>query len=132
MRWAAGFREEMVAVHHLDLDQFKAVNDTFGHPAGDKLLKIVADRLRGLVRETDTIARMGGDEFVIVQAPIADPTDATSLAQRVIRLMSEPYDIDGHQAVIGASVGIAVGPGDGLEPRQAAAQCGPCALPRQG
>jgi PAS domain S-box-containing protein len=65
--------EEMVAVHHLDLDQFKAVNDTFGHPAGDKLLKIVAERLRGLVGETDTIARMGGDEFVIVQAPIADP-----------------------------------------------------------
>jgi diguanylate cyclase (GGDEF)-like protein len=109
-------REQMIAVHHLDLDQFKAVNDTFGHPAGDKLLKIVADRLRGLVRETDTIARMGGDEFVIVQAPIADPTDATSLAQRVIRLMSEPYDIDGHQAVIGASIGIAVGPGDGLSP----------------
>src|ERR1700730_18661723 len=109
-------REQMVAVHHLDLDQFKAVNDTFGHPAGDKLLKIVADRLRGLVRETDTIARMGGDEFVIVQAPIADPADATSLAHRMIRLMSEPYEIDGHQAVIGASIGIAVGPGDGLRP----------------
>lgn len=109
-------REEMVAVHHLDLDQFKAVNDTFGHPAGDKLLKTVADRLRGLVRETDTIARMGGDEFVIVQASIADPADATSLAQRIIELMSEPYDIDGHQAVIGASIGIAVGPGDGLSP----------------
>ena len=107
-------REEMVAVHHLDLDQFKAVNDTFGHPAGDKLLKIVADRLRGLVRGTDTVARMGGDEFVIVQSPIADPTDATSLAQRVIKLMGEPYDIDGQQAIIGASVGIAVGPGDGL------------------
>jgi len=109
-------REQMVAVHHLDLDQFKAVNDTFGHPAGDKLLKIVADRLRGLVRETDTIARTGGDEFVIVQAPIADPADATSLAQRMIGLMSEPFDLDGHQAVIGASIGIAVGPGDGLRP----------------
>jgi diguanylate cyclase (GGDEF)-like protein len=109
-------REEMVAVHHLDLDQFKAVNDTFGHLAGDKLLKIVADRLRGLVRETDTIARMGGDEFVIVQGPIRDPADATSLAQRIIALISEPYDIDGHQAVIGASIGIAVGPGDGLRP----------------
>jgi diguanylate cyclase (GGDEF)-like protein len=107
-------REEMVAIHHIDLDQFKAVNDTFGHPAGDKLLKMVADRLRGVVRETDTIARTGGDEFVIVQAPIADPADATSLAQRVIKLMSEPYDIDGHQADIGASIGIAVGPGDGL------------------
>jgi len=109
-------REQMVAVHHLDLDQFKAVNDTFGHPAGDKLLKTVADRLRGLVRDTDTIARMGGDEFVIVQAPIADPADATALAQRIIERMSEPYDLDGHQAVIGASIGIAVGPGDGLRP----------------
>ena len=109
-------REEMVAIHHLDLDQFKAVNDTFGHPVGDKLLKIVADRLRGLVRENDTIARMGGDEFVIVQAPITDPAEATALAERIIELMGEPFDIDGHQAVIGASVGIAVGPGDGLRP----------------
>ena len=109
-------RQEIVAVHHLDLDQFKAVNDTFGHPAGDKLLKVVADRLRGLVRETDTIARMGGDEFVIVQAPIKDPAEATSLAEQIIRLMSEPFDLDGHQAVIGASIGIAVGPGDGLRP----------------
>ena len=109
-------REQMVAVHHLDLDQFKAVNDTFGHPAGDKLLKIVAERLRGLVRETDTIARMGGDEFAIVQAPITDPSEATSLAQRFTASMSEPFDIDGHQTVIGASVGIAVGPGDGLRP----------------
>jgi diguanylate cyclase (GGDEF)-like protein len=109
-------REQMVAVHHLDLDQFKAVNDTFGHAAGDKLLKIVADRLRGLVRDTDTIARMGGDEFVIVQAPIADPAEATSLAQRIISQLSGPYDIDGHQILIGASIGIAVGPGDGLHP----------------
>jgi diguanylate cyclase (GGDEF)-like protein len=109
-------RDEMIAVHHLDLDQFKAVNDTFGHHAGDKLLKTVAERLGGLVRDTDTIARMGGDEFVIVQAPIADPADATSLAQRVIRLLSDPYDIDGHQAVIGASVGISVGPLDGTSP----------------
>ena len=115
--------EQMVAVHHLDLDQFKAVNDTFGHPAGDKLLKIVADRLRGLVRETDTIARTGGDEFVIVQAPIADPGEATSLAQRIIEWMSEPYDIDGHQAMVGASIGIAVSPGDGLTPTSC------CAMP---
>jgi diguanylate cyclase (GGDEF)-like protein len=109
-------QNEMVAIHHLDLDQFKAVNDTFGHPAGDKLLKIVADRLRGLARETDTIARMGGDEFVIVQAPIADPGDATSLAQRIISLLGEPFDIDGQQVMIGVSIGIAVGPGDGLSP----------------
>jgi diguanylate cyclase (GGDEF)-like protein len=109
-------REEMVAVHHLDLDQFKAVNDTFGHPVGDKLLKIVAERLRALVGETDTIARMGGDEFVIVQAPIADPADATVLAQLIIESMSAPFELDGHQAMIGASIGIAVGPNDGLRP----------------
>ncbi|MCA6115329.1 EAL domain-containing protein [Bradyrhizobium sp. WSM 1738] len=107
---------EMVAVHHLDLDQFKAVNDTFGHPFGDKLLKLVAERLRSLVAEADTIARMGGDEFVIVQAAIADPTEATSLAQRVIDTLSEPYGIDGQQAVIGVSIGISVGPSDGSNP----------------
>jgi diguanylate cyclase (GGDEF)-like protein len=108
-------RDEMIAIHHLDLDQFKAVNDTLGHPGGDKLLKMVADRLRSLVRDGDTVARMGGDEFAIVQIA-ADPTDATALAQRIIGAISEPFDIDGHQAVIGASIGIAVGPGDGLSP----------------
>jgi diguanylate cyclase (GGDEF)-like protein len=107
---------EMLAVHHLDLDQFKAVNDTFGHPAGDKLLKTVAERLRALVRDTDTIARMGGDEFVIVQVPIGDPDEATSLAKRIIAAISEPFDLDGHRAVIGTSVGIATGPGEGLSP----------------
>jgi diguanylate cyclase (GGDEF)-like protein len=108
--------EQMVAVHHIDLDQFKAVNDTFGHPVGDKLLRIVADRLRTLVRETDTIARMGGDEFVIVQAPITDPAEATSLAQQIISWINEPFDIDGQQAVVGTSIGIAVSPGDGDAP----------------
>jgi diguanylate cyclase (GGDEF)-like protein len=107
---------KMVAVHHLDLDQFKAVNDTFGHPCGDKLLRIVAERLRTLAADADTIARMGGDEFVIVQAAISDPADATALAQRAIDVLSEPYDIDGQQAVIGVSIGISVGPGDGSNP----------------
>ena len=103
-------------MHHLDLDQFKAVNDTFGHAAGDKLLKIVAERLRALVRDTDTIARMGGDEFVIVQVPIEGPGEATLLAQRIIASISEPFDLDGHQAMIGASIGITTGPGDGICP----------------
>jgi diguanylate cyclase (GGDEF)-like protein len=106
----------MLAVHHLDLDQFKAVNDTFGHPCGDLLLRTVAERLRALVGDADTIARMGGDEFVIIQSAIADPSDATSLAQRVIDALSEPYDIDGQQVVIGVSTGISVGPGDGSYP----------------
>jgi diguanylate cyclase (GGDEF)-like protein len=108
--------EEMVAVHHLDLDQFKAVNDTFGHLGGDTLLKTVAERLRRLVRPTDTIARMGGDEFVIVQAPVVDAAEATSLAQSIIAAMGEPFDIDSHQAVVGVSVGIAISPGDGSAP----------------
>jgi diguanylate cyclase (GGDEF)-like protein/PAS domain S-box-containing protein len=103
----------MIALHHLDLDRFKAVNDTFGHHAGDTLLKIVAGRLRELVRASDTIARMGGDEFVIVQSPISALDEATLLAERVIAATAEPFEIDGHQAAVGASVGIAVSPGDG-------------------
>jgi diguanylate cyclase (GGDEF)-like protein len=109
-------RGESLAVHLLDLDHFKNVNDTMGHPAGDKLLKLVTDRLRKLIRETDTIARMGGDEFAVLQVALATPTDATALALRIIEAVSEPYDIDGHQVVIGTSVGIAMGPNDGLDP----------------
>jgi len=111
-------RGEIVATHLLDLDNFKTVNDTLGHPAGDELLKMVADRLRSLVRETDTIARMGGDEFAIIQSAIAQPADATALAHRAIETVSAPYEIEGHQVVIGTSVGIAVGPSDGATPDQ--------------
>jgi diguanylate cyclase (GGDEF)-like protein len=111
-------RGEMVATHMLDLDHFKQVNDTQGHPAGDKLLQMVADRLRTLVRETDTVARMGGDEFAVMQVAISHATDATSLALRIIEVLSQPYDIEGQQAVIGTSIGIAVGPGDGVSPDQ--------------
>ena len=107
-------RGEMVAIHLLDLDHFKNVNDTLGHPAGDKLLKEAAARLQSLVRETDTIARMGGDEFAILQVAITQPADATALASRVIEAVSLPYELDGREAIIGTSVGIAVGPDDGL------------------
>ena len=106
-------RGEIVATHLLDLDYFKNVNDTLGHPVGDKLLRMVADRLRRLVREGETVARMGGDEFAIVQVQVAQPSDATALAQRVIEGVSEPYEIDGHQVVVGASVGISVSVTDG-------------------
>src|SRR4029453_15470939 len=111
-------RGEIVAVHLLDLDHFKTVNDTLGHPAGDQLLKMASERLKKLVRETDTVARMGGDEFAVLQVAIAQPTDATALALRVIEAVSAPYTIDGQQVVIGTSVGIAVGPSDGLTPDQ--------------
>jgi diguanylate cyclase (GGDEF)-like protein len=111
-------RGESMACHLLDLDYFKTVNDTLGHPAGDKLLCQVADRLRALVRETDTIARMGGDEFAILQGTLGQPQDAINLAHRVIDEISRPYDIDGQQVVIGTSVGIAIGPDDGSTPAE--------------
>jgi diguanylate cyclase (GGDEF)-like protein len=104
-----------VALHLIDLDRFKAVNDSLGHPVGDVLLCQVAGRLRPLLRSCDTIARMGGDEFAIVQAGVRSLGDAGSLAQRVIEAVSEPYQIDGHEVVIGASVGIALGPDHGAD-----------------
>ncbi|HSI56733.1 MAG TPA: EAL domain-containing protein [Ideonella sp.] len=99
-------RGEQGAVLCLDLDRFKEVNDTLGHSVGDKLLCMVADRLRALVRETDTVARLGGDEFAIQQSNVNQPADAMQLAVRVVAELSAPYEINGEQAVIGASVGI--------------------------
>ncbi|WP_188311979.1 putative bifunctional diguanylate cyclase/phosphodiesterase [Salinarimonas soli] len=109
-------RGESIAVLCLDLDRFKAVNDGLGHPVGDRLLVAVADRLRTALREHDAVARLGGDEFAIVQVGVAQPTGATVLAERVIEALSAPFELDGHQIVIGTSVGLAVAPHDGLEP----------------
>jgi diguanylate cyclase (GGDEF)-like protein len=106
----------MIAAHLLDLDHFKNVNDTLGHAAGDKLLTMVAARLRPLVGDTDTVARMGGDEFAILQIGFGQPSDASALAYRIIDAISAPYDIEGQQVNIGTSVGIAIGPGDGVNP----------------
>jgi diguanylate cyclase (GGDEF)-like protein len=104
------------AVMFVDLDQFKHVNDTLGHPRGDLLLRAVADRLRRLVRATDIVARFGGDEFVILQTPIAGSEDAAALARRIVASLSDTYEIDGHQVVIGASIGIAMSPRDATGP----------------
>jgi diguanylate cyclase (GGDEF)-like protein len=106
-------RDAHCAVLFVDLDQFKQVNDTLGHPAGDALLCAVAERLRNIIRETDLVARFGGDEFVVLQSPIRNPDGATVLARRIVEELSNPYDIEGHRVVIGASVGIAVSPRDG-------------------
>ncbi len=100
------------AILFVDLDQFKQVNDTLGHPRGDLLLSAVADRLRRLVRESDIVARFGGDEFVVVQTPTAGPEEAATLARRIVAALSETYEIDGHQVVIGATIGIAMAPRD--------------------
>jgi diguanylate cyclase (GGDEF)-like protein len=102
----------MLAMLCMDLDRFKQVNDTLGHPVGDALLRAVANRLRDCLRECDTVARLGGDEFAIVQAPLRRVEDAVTLAQRLIEALSEPYELAGHQVVIGASVGIALAPAD--------------------
>jgi diguanylate cyclase (GGDEF)-like protein/PAS domain S-box-containing protein len=104
---------DQLAVHFIDLDRFKTVNDTLGHPIGDALLRVAAERLRGCVREGDTVARLGGDEFAVVQTGLTDMSGATRLAERVVEAMAAPFDIQGHQVMIGASVGVSAAPSDG-------------------
>lgn len=111
----AARREDLVAVHCVDLDRFKVVNDTLGHPVGDALLKAAAERLRACVRDGDTVARLGGDEFAVVQMGLTDLSGATRLAARIVEALEAPFDLLGHQVVIGGSVGVAVSPDDGLD-----------------
>ena len=110
-------RGETLALLCLDLDRFKPVNDTYGHAAGDALLKLVAQRLRECVRDTDIVVRMGGDEFAILQCGAPQPTGATRLAQRIIDVLSQPFTLDGNSVHIGTSVGIALAPQDGADPQ---------------
>jgi diguanylate cyclase (GGDEF)-like protein len=111
-------RGERIAVLYIDLDHFKAVNDTLGHPVGDVLLQAVADRVRTCIGPNDTVARLGGDEFAIVQFATELPADPSALAWRLIEAISEPFDVHGHHVVVGASIGIAVAPNDGSDPDQ--------------
>ena len=111
-------RGDHVAVFCLDLDRFKDVNDAHGHPVGDLLLQSVAGRLRQCIRDADMVARLGGDEFAIVQAGASQPTDATSLASRLIEVIGAPYEIGGRQVAIELSIGIALVPNDGRDPEQ--------------
>lgn len=106
------------ALLYLDLDRFKLVNDTFGHPAGDSLLKTIAKRLCDCVRDRDTVARLSGDEFAIVQVSATTPKDAAALAQRIAGIMNAPFDVAGHQMFVGVSIGIATWPSDGEDPDQ--------------
>jgi diguanylate cyclase (GGDEF)-like protein/PAS domain S-box-containing protein len=99
---------EPLAVMFIDLDEFKAVNDSMGHDAGDELLKAVAGRLRESVRPADTIARLGGDEFAILLEGMLSATEAPRVAERIIRTFTMPFDLDGHPVSIGASIGLAL------------------------
>ena len=102
-----------VAVLCLDLDLFKNVNDAFGHPMGDRLLKAVAERLKAEVRGENLVARLGGDEFAIALASGVSPNEASDFAERLIQALSARYEVDGIELVVGASIGIALSPGDG-------------------
>jgi diguanylate cyclase (GGDEF)-like protein len=107
---------EATAVIYVDLDRFKAVNDTLGHPIGDGLLRKVAERFKSAVRGGDVVGRLGGDEFAIIQSGAPQPAAATALAIRLVDLISRAYAIEGHILHIGASVGVAIAPNDGYEP----------------
>lgn len=113
---AARALEGRFAVLCLDLDRFKEVNDTYGHPAGDELLRLVANRLRSLLRTSDAVYRNGGDEFVVVQAGVADASAVEVLSRRVIEALSAPYAIGGRYLTIGVSIGISLFPQDGSDP----------------
>ncbi len=111
-------RGEGFAVLCIDLDHFKDVNDSLGHPVGDLLLQAVTERLRRTARDVDTIARLGGDEFAIVQAHVTRPADANAMAQRLVEALGAAYELEGHNISIGASIGISLAPEDGLDADQ--------------
>jgi diguanylate cyclase (GGDEF)-like protein len=100
--------DNMCAIHFIDLDQFKQVNDTLGHTRGDMLLEAVAERLKNTIRDADVISRFGGDEFVILQAPIRSIEQGEALATRVLNALAGTYDLDGHKVVVTTSIGIAL------------------------
>lgn len=110
---SAGRQGQLLAVLHLDLDDFKPVNDAYGHRAGDAALVAVADRVHGAVRRSDTVARIGGDEFVVVLAQIARVSDAMLVAEKIVEMVRQPIDAQGHPVVLSVSVGIAIYPQDG-------------------
>ncbi len=104
---------EVLALLFIDLDRFKTVNDSLGHPVGDRLLKAVGERLMTCTRGSDTVARIGGDEFVVLLADLKQPEDARHVAQKVLDSLSEPLTIDGHELKVTPSIGICAYPHDG-------------------
>jgi diguanylate cyclase (GGDEF)-like protein len=108
-------RGEQLAMLYIDIDEFKSINDSLGHPVGDELLKAVASRLRSCIRETDFVARLGGDEFAVVQTGIGQPDDVMDLVKRIYEAIREPYECLGHRVATDASIGIALAPHDGID-----------------
>jgi diguanylate cyclase (GGDEF)-like protein len=108
-------RGEQLAVLYIDIDEFKSVNDSLGHPVGDDLLKAVASRLSDCVGKTDFVARLGGDEFAVVQTNVRHPADVKALVTRLYQAIREPYECQGHRLVTDASIGIALAPQDGTD-----------------
>ncbi len=108
-------RGSPMAVHYIDIDRFKPINDRFGHKAGDDLLVGVAGRMRTMVREHDTVARLGGDEFAVVQTGIRSRKDAETLASRIVEKLAAPFSLSHGALSIGASVGVALAPMHGSE-----------------
>lgn len=106
-------RQHQVALLLLDLDGFKTVNDSLGHPVGDRLLALVAERLKAPVRVEDTVARLGGDEFALVLGGLSDGKDVIEVVRKILETIEVPFSIDGHTALVTASIGIAVYPADG-------------------
>ncbi|MYM96953.1 putative bifunctional diguanylate cyclase/phosphodiesterase [Duganella vulcania] len=110
---AAALRNgNLLLIHMMDLNNFKQINDRWGHQAGDRLLQQVARSIREAIRDSDFVARLGGDEFVVLQANVQTPATGASLAIKLIETLSNPIQIDGHEVVIGVSIGIAVFPDD--------------------
>ena len=107
--------ERMMAVFYMDLDGFKAINDVHGHECGDRLLRMVADRLAGVTREQDTVARIGGDEFIMLLSDLGELSDVMRPALKVLDVLALPFNIKGLYLNVTASIGIAAYPLDGLD-----------------
>jgi diguanylate cyclase (GGDEF)-like protein len=105
-------KDQPLAIMLLDLDRFKAVNDSLGHDVGDQLLKLVAARLTECVREVDTVARMGGDEFTAILEGVSGEADVAVVAHRIVESIGTPFEIGTHHASIGVSIGITLYPMD--------------------
>ncbi len=106
------------AIMFIDLDGFKAVNDSFGHEAGDRILSMVGQRLLQSVRKSDTVARIGGDEFLVFQTEVSDKAAAARVAGKIVEKLSAPFQLDGNEIKMSASIGIAMYPTDGDTSRE--------------